>query len=105
MQTTPSAKKTPKVPIKKTQPILTPEVRSIGQAGCHFTIFGDHVHYTLLYEVHLSSYGSLLDDVVPGLEDLVVQLGDHLRHEVRVGVCEEGNRGHQGATVVVDNFL
>ena len=55
-------------------------------------ILGDDVHDSLLYEVHLGSDRALLDDVVSRLENLVTKLADHLRYEVGIGVCEEGER-------------
>ena len=35
----------------------------------------------------------------------MVEFGDDLRHEVDVGISEEGNGGDERSAVVVDDFL
>ena len=83
----------------------TSEVRSVGQAGGDFAGLGDDVDDAFLYEVHLGADSALADDVVSRLEHLVLELRDHFRHEVGVGVREEWNGRDQRATVVVDDLL
>ena len=45
---------------------LTSKVGSITEAGCHLAILVDHIQYAVLDEVHLSTDGTTLGDVIPG---------------------------------------
>jgi len=83
----------------------TSEIGAVRQTSSHFAGLGDDVDDALLDEVHLGADRALSDDVVARLEHLVLQLSDHLRHEVGVGVREERHRRHQSAAVEIDYFL
>ncbi|KAH9400592.1 hypothetical protein TYRP_002160 [Tyrophagus putrescentiae] len=83
----------------------TSKVGAIGETGCHLAVDHDNVDNALLNEVHLIADGALLDDDIPWLVNLVLQLCHDGVHKVRVGVGEEGHRGDQRPTVVVDDVL
>lgn len=85
--------------------LLTSEIGAVRQTCGDLPIFGDDVHDAFLDEVHSHAQGSLLNDEISGLEDLKLELGDHLRHKVLISVSEERNSSDQGSTVVVDNLL
>lgn len=53
--------------------------------------------YTLAY--------TFLSEAVTWLEDFIFQLGNDIRHEIGVGIREEGHRGDERPTVVVDDVL
>lgn len=59
----------------------------------------------MLDEVHLFSNGALPDDVIPRLKDLELQLGEHGRDKVGVGVGKQGHRRDQLSAIKVDDFL
>lgn len=83
---------------------LTSKVRSVGQLHL-LAELGDDARDAMLDKVHLLPNGALPDDVVVGLEDLKLQLAQHPRHEVGVGVGEQRHGGHELAAVEVDDFL
>jgi len=83
----------------------TSEVRSLRQRSGNFAIALENGDQALLYEIHLVTDRCLADNDISGLEHFVLQFGDDVVYEVRVGVREERNRGNQPATVVVDNLL
>ena len=84
---------------------ITSKIGSIWKTGGDLSVLRDDVDDPFLDEVHLDSHAALPDYVIPRLEHLVSQVRDHIGDEVRIGVCEEGNGGHQGSTVVVDDLL
>lgn len=83
---------------------FTSEVGAVGELGL-FVAFGEHADNPVLYEVHLFADGALPDDVIPGLEHLEPQLGEHGGDEVRIGVGKQGHGRHQLPTVEIDDFL
>lgn len=85
--------------------IRTSEVWAIRKASGDLSVLRNDVDDALLYKVHLCSYGALFDDIISWLKDFVVQFTDDFRHEVRIGVREEGNGCDKSPTVVIDNLL
>ena len=59
----------------------------------------------MLNEVHLLANGAFADDVVPRLEDLEAQLGQHGGHKVGIRVGKQWHGGHQLSAVKVDDLL
>lgn len=84
--------------------ILTSEVGSVRQLHL-LAELGDDAGDAVLDEVHLLPDRALPDDVVVGLEHLELQLAQHPRHEVGVGVGEQGHGGHELPAIEVDDFL
>lgn len=82
----------------------TSKVGAICQLGL-LVAFGEDAHHAVLDEVHLLANGALPDDVIPGLEHLKPQLGQHGCHKVGICVGEEGHRGNQLPAVEIDDFL
>ena len=85
--------------------ICTSEVWTVWKASSDLSVLRDDVDDSLLYEIHLCSYGALFDDIISRLKDFVMQFTDDFRHEVRIGVREEGNGGDEGPTVVINDLL
>jgi len=84
--------------------LLTSKVGAVGQLGL-LVALRQHADDTVLYEVHLLADGALPDDVIPGLEHLKPQPGEHGGDEVGVGVGEQRHGRHQLPTVEVHDFL
>lgn len=82
----------------------TSKVGSIHQLHAN-AAFSQDADHPVLDEEHLFSDGALSDDVVPGLEDLKSQFGQHGRHKVGIGVGKQRHGGHQLTAVEVYNFL
>ena len=84
--------------------VLTSKVGSVSQL--HLLVeLGDDACNAVLDEVHLLPDRALSDYVVVGLKDLKLQLAQHPRHEVGVGVGKQRHGGHKLTAVEVDNFL
>lgn len=82
----------------------TSKVGAICQLGL-LVAFGEDAHHAVLDEVHLLANGALPDDVIPRLEHLEPQLGQHGCHKVGICVGEEGHRRNQLPAVEIDDFL
>lgn len=85
--------------------VLTSEIRSFRKRPEKLGPTEYNLHGARLDEVHLSSYGSLGDDHVSRLEELVAQSRHHVAHEARVRVREKRHRTHRGPAVVLHHVL
>lgn len=84
--------------------VFTSKVGSIRELH-PYAAFGQDAHNPMLDEIHLLADGPLTNDVIPRLEDLKSEFGQHGRHKVGISVCKKRHGGHQLAAVEVDNFL
>lgn len=73
--------------------VFTSKIGSIRELHA-YVAFGKDAHNPMLDEIHLFANGPFTNYVIPWLEDLKTEFGQHGGHKVGISICEKRHGGH-----------